>query len=432
MTEWVTKTELKESVAKAKRSERKKRQKVERENVVLRRERKQYKLEAARHRKSSEDWKSKASEFKEKLGREEAKWSTHKEGVPEWEMGDAPADPDAVKAHAREVLDAILRNKDATREASGLGAEKFEFLLRRFEAQANRSTRGHPPPLFYGARGREARPGPRMLLPIRHLLLMALAYKSEGASQYFLRSVFGVSQPTTSRYLAFADAILERILPTADRVRRKLADAETLEEFKQLVPGHGLGILIIDGTHTERQRPTDKKERDASWGGKFKMHSYTTLFCTNKYGAILWLGNTLHGSTNDKGALNKNEPNFGKWTARLHDEKCDPEWRFTIIFDLGFPGTEGDYPGQRVLIGIKRRPGADLTDEEDAWNKYVGSRRAYVEHAIGECKRFEIIRHPFRGSNKEYRRQINIISGLANLNRLWHIISKDAWIGRKL
>lgn len=432
MTKWVTETELKRAVADGKRAERKKRQKVEQDNVVLRRERKQYKLEAARQRNSSRAFEAKASRLEKERARERAMWSTHKEGVPDWEMGDAPADPNAIHAHAREVLDAILRDEDATRGASGLAAEKFAFLLQRFKARANRAVGGKSPPLFYGAKGRGSKPGARMLLTIRHLLLMALAYKSEGPSQYFLRTVFAISRPTTSRCLAFADDILAVILPTADRVTHKLAHAETLKEFKQLVPGQGLGILIIDGTHTERQRPKDKEERDASYGGKFKMYSYTTLVCSNRYGGILWLGKTLHGSINDKGALHKNEPSFGKWTAKLHDKNVGPKWRFTLIYDLGFPGVEGEHPGQRVLLGIKRRPKQDLSKEEVEWNKYVGSRRAYVEHGIGECKRFELIKHPFRGSNEKYRRQLNIISGLANLNRFWPIIRRDAWIGRKL
>lgn len=432
MTKWITETEYKRGVADAKRGERKKRQKVERENVVLRRERKKYKLEAARERNGRKAFEAKASKLEKERARERAMWSTHKEGVPDWEMGDAPADPNAIRAHAREVLDAILRDEDATREASGLAAEKFAFLLQRFKARANRGIGGKSPPLFYGAKGRGSKPGARMLLTIRHLLLLAMAYKSEGPSQCFLRTVFAVSRPTTSRCLVFADDILAVILPTADRVSHKLAHAKTREEFKQLVPGQGLGTLIIDGTHTERQRPKDKEERDASYGGKFKMYSYTTLVCSNKYGGLLWLGKTMHGSINDKGALNKNEPSFGKWTAKLHDKNVGQKWRFTLIYDLGFPGVKDKYPGHRVLIGIKRKPKQDLSDEAEEWNKYVGSRRAYVEHGIGECKRFELIKHPFRGSNEKYRRQLNIISGLANLNRFWPIISKDAWIGKKL
>lgn len=153
MTKWFTETEYKKGVADAKRGERKKRQKVERENVVLRRERKQYKLEAARQRNSSRAFEAKATRLEKERAREKAMWSTHKEGVPDWEMGDAPADPNAIQAHAREVLDAILRDEDATREATGLAAEKFAFLLQRFKARANRVVGGKSPPLFYGAKG---------------------------------------------------------------------------------------------------------------------------------------------------------------------------------------------------------------------------------------------------------------------------------------
>ena len=162
------------------------------------------------------------------------------------------------------------------------------------------------------------------------------------------------------------------------------------------------------------------------------MYSYGTLVCSNMFGAILWAGPTKYGSTNDKGSLNEDEFSFGKWTANLHAKKTKPWMRFTLIWDLGFPGVEEKYPGHNVLIGIKRTPNEDLTRNEKRWNKYVASQRIYVEHGIGECKRFEILQHPFRGSNEKYRRQFNIMTGLANLNILWDIISNNAWVGRPL
>ena len=418
MTTRITATELKEKIAEVKRNERTKRQELSRSLASSKRSLKALKMD---HEKTMKE-----------LAQERAMWSTRKDGVPDWEMGDAPADPRALQAHAEEVLDAILRDNNMIRETSGLAKEKFEFVLERFKARANRSIGGNTPPLFYGAERRGSLPGTRFHLSLRHILLLSLAYKLEGASQYFLRSMFSVSQPTVSRYLAYADSVLEVILPTADRVRWKLSHAETRREFKQLVIGPGLGILIIDGTDSERQRPKDKDERDMSFSGRFKMYSYSTLICTNKRGAILWLGKTKYGSTNNKGALNENEFSFGKWTARLHAECNVPSKKFTTIWDLGFPGVESEYPGQRVLTPIKRRPGMDLTEEELEWNRYVGSRRIYVEHGIGECKRYGILQRPFRGKNEKYRRQLNIITGLANLNRLWYIISKDAWIGRSL
>ena len=430
MTNWMTATDHRKEVARIKRDERKKRHELQKRLATALRERKRYWLEAARHRSAKEAADAENARLEEENARHRAMWSTHKEGVPEWEMGDAPADPDALRAHVREVLDAILRDKDATLAASGLAKEKFDFVLRRFEEKANKN-RGKSP-LFYGAWRGARRSGTRMLLPLRHLLLMVLASKSEGVSQYFLSALFGVSRPTVGRGLAFADSILEAILPTGDRVNWKLSHTTDRREFKQLVPGQGLGVLILDGTHTERQRPKDKEERKASFGGKFKMHSFATLLCTNSWGGVLWIGPTRHGSVHDKGSLNMRRFTFGKWTVNVQEEYVDPKMRFTLIGDRAFVALGDMFPGQRVLVPIKSRPGKELTDEEEEWNDYVGSRRIYVEHGIGECKQFKILQHPFRGTNKEYRRQLNIVSGLANLNRFWPIISTGSWIGRKL
>lgn len=430
MTKWMTTTDHRKEVAKIKRAERKKRQRLQSKLATAKRERKKYWLEAARHRNGKEAADAENAHLKEENAWHKAMWSTRREGVPEWEMGDAPADPGALRAHVGEVLDAILRDKNATRDVSGLAKEKFDFVLRRFEEKAN--TNGGKSPLFYGARRRDHEKGTRMLLPLRHILLMTLAGKSEGNSQYFLSAMFGVSRPTVGRCMAFADSILGAILPTADRVSWKLSHAKTRKEFKQLVPGPGLGIVLIDGFQTERQRPQDKEERKASFGTKFQMHAFSTLACTNKRGGVLWLGPTRHGRVHDKGSLNMRSFTFGKWTAEIREEYVDPEKRFTLIGDTAFVAMEKMFPGQRVLLPVKRKPGKDLTDEELEWNKYVGSRRIYVEHGIGALKQFKILQHPFRGSNKKYRRQLNIVSGLANLNMFWPIIKKDAWIGRKL
>ena len=430
MTDWMTTTDHRREVARIKRGERKKRQELQQELNAALRERKKYWLEAVRNRNAKEAADAENARLKEENAQHRALWSTRKDGVPEWEMGDEPADPGALRAHVGEVLDAILRDKDSTLEVSGIAKEKFDFVLKRFEEKAN--TNGGKSPLFYGARRRGGKGGTRMLLPLRHLLLMALGGKSEGVSQYFLSAMFGVSRPTVGRCMAFADSILEAILPTGSRVSWKLSHAKSRKEFKQLVPGQGLGVLLIDGTHTERQRPKDKEERDASYGGKFKMHSFTTLICTNGRGVVLWIGPTRHGSVHDKGSLNMRMITFGKWTAKLDKEHVNPKMRFTLIGGSAFTALDKMCPGQRVLLPRKRRRGKSLTAEDKEWNKYVGSRRVYVEHGIGRCKRFKVIQHPFRGSNRKYRRQLNIASGLANLNTLWPIIRNDAWIGRKL
>ena len=59
---------------------------------------------------------AKLAKLEEETAQAGARWSTRRDGASEWDMGDAPADPDAVAAHAGEVIDSILRDKNMTRE----------------------------------------------------------------------------------------------------------------------------------------------------------------------------------------------------------------------------------------------------------------------------------------------------------------------------
>ena len=131
MTRWFTATEVKKIIDRVERDERAKRQELASENALL-------------LRRINDLEKDRAS-ASEELAREKSLWSTRGNGVPEWEMGDEPANPDAFRAHVGEVLDGILRDKDMTNEVSGLAKEKFDFLLKLSEARANRRVGDDPP-----------------------------------------------------------------------------------------------------------------------------------------------------------------------------------------------------------------------------------------------------------------------------------------------
>lgn len=116
MTKWVSAAKHERAAAKIKRDGLKKRQRAERENAALRRERDKYRLEAERHGDASKALEAKLAKLEEETAQARARWSTRRDGASEWDMGDAPADPDAVAAHAGEVIDSILRDKNMTRE----------------------------------------------------------------------------------------------------------------------------------------------------------------------------------------------------------------------------------------------------------------------------------------------------------------------------
>ena len=133
MTNWTSSTDHQRALAESRRAERRKRQKLERDIAAARRESKKYRLEAARHRNACKALRAEGARLKEESARHRDMWSARGKGVPEWEMGDAPADPRAIHAHVMEVLAAIRRDKGLPREVSDLARKKMGVVLGRLE-----------------------------------------------------------------------------------------------------------------------------------------------------------------------------------------------------------------------------------------------------------------------------------------------------------
>ncbi len=101
-------------------------------------------------------------------------------------------------------------------------------------------------------------PGNRCKLSYRHALLMSLMRKYGNPTQEQLAAFFGIDQSTVCRYLRYCDMIFLKILPTPDAVSQKIRNARTIEGLREIVPDL---TVIVDGTHIDIQRPTDKEPR---------------------------------------------------------------------------------------------------------------------------------------------------------------------------
>ena len=96
------------------------------------------------------------------------------------------------------------------------------------------------------------------MLSYRHALLMSLMRKYGNPTQEQLAAFFGIDQSTVCRYLRYCDMIFLKILPTPDAVSRKIRNTRTIEGIREIVPDL---TVIVDGTHIDIQRPTDKEPR---------------------------------------------------------------------------------------------------------------------------------------------------------------------------
>ncbi len=279
-------------------------------------------------------------------------------------------------------------------------------------------------PLFRDDDSRRSDPGNRCKLHLRHALLMALMHKKDNITQGVLGAVFGIDQAAVSRYLKVIDAMLEGVLPTADKISKEIAAAPTKEEFKKIVPGPDGGKIFADGTHCPVQRPSERTVRRMKYSGKKKKFTNNTNVYANENGVIIGISKSTVGSVGDITLLKERPMPFGRWEEAMHDPDLPEAERCHVFVDRGYQGIEKHLPGITPEIPHKKSKKAPLTPEQREHNHRIHSERVLVEHTIGRLKRYARLADPYDGNAAQFNREFNVITGLVNLDLLWDYVQK--------
>lgn len=118
-----------------------------------------------------------------------------------------------------------------------------------------------------------------------------------------------------------------------------------------------------------------------------KHHTIKNLFVSDLNNRILYLSLTYEGSVHDKTICDEEELNFSK--------------KVTLWLDSGF---EGFNPEKTIINRPKKKPRKkELTDEEKKQNQAISRIRVKVEHAIGQCKVFKIVKDEIRVFKDDFR-----------------------------
>ena len=91
---------------------------------------------------------------------------------------------------------------------------------------------------------------------------------------------------------------------------------------------------------------------------------------------------------------------------------------------MGYQGIQKNNPEAEMCIGIKRNSGSDteterLTQQDRDHSTEITRVRIVVEHVIGDIKEYSLVRKRYMGTSKQYNDDLNIITGLVNLRRMW-------------
>ena len=247
------------------------------------------------------------------------------------------------------------------------------------------------------------------------LLVFLMRYRQNFTQQY-LAVASGVDQSTISRYLRFTIRILKKFLPTALRITKKIRSIETKRELARIIPGQ---TIIIDGSHVEIERPTNKEDRKDAYSGKKKKCTFNTNFVTNEFGLIIAISVPFVGSTHDMTMTREDPLDFGKWSESMEDPKTKKQDRIKIRADRGYTGLDAIYPGADIEIPEKRKKGEELTEEQKASNKEKNQRRAIIENMLAMIKQWKRMAGRYNGSADTFAEELEVITGLVNMRLLW-------------
>ena len=116
---------------------------------------------------------------------------------------------------------------------------------------------------------------------------------------------------------------------------------------------------------------------------------------------IVFVGRTFSGHNHDYTMLKQELPPELDWFRDLH-----------VRVDLGYQGIQSDYSGDHIEIPTKKprkskkNPDPQLNDDQKAANKALSQVRIFIEHAIGDMKRYNILVHVFRNRKADFEDDI--------------------------
>lgn len=134
-----------------------------------------------------------------------------------------------------------------------------------------------------------------------------------------------------------------------------------------------------------------------------KLHAVKNLIISDQNYSVLYLSPTYEGSVHDKTICDEETLVFIK--------------QIVLLMDSGFQGYD---PENAIIKRPKKKPkNKELTTDEKKQNHAISKVRVKVEHTIGLCKIFRIVKDEIRIFKDNVRDLVmEIACGLANFKTL--------------
>ena len=327
------------------------------------------------------------------------------------------------------VMENASKDTAMVKHLTRLDRDVFDHLLELFEDCIinDPDMKQH----FREDQTRKTDPGNQCNLTFRQLLLMALMSKAHDLPQKMLGLLFAIDQSTVSDYLKMGDDIFDKVLkPTPYNIQELIANVKTLKELKELLPGRGAGQITIDGIEIRARRPQDNAIRKERYSGKKKTFTIGTITVVNKPNYIVGISESCEGSHHDMNICANNMPILQRWIdnamkciiaeSKESGREYGKQDLLRVLLDLGFQGFEKYYPDTNAILPHKKPKNGQLTKTQHLQNKTRSRNRIPIEHSNAGVKIFSRVNGPYKGTPRELNRELNIVCGLYNLQKMWN------------
>ena len=312
----------------------------------------------------------------------------------------------------------LCSNPALVKALTGLPADVFWQLIEDLEARWPEYERQrHERP----DRQRAVGAGRTYDQPLVIRTTLILTYMRLHIPQETVALLFCATQPDVSRELRRLLPLIAQIIPVpevwevVEEEEEWLTEEEVLE-LAQLADERAL----VDATEQQVYRPgKSNEERKKYYSGKKKQFTIKTQFVTDGEHHILVISVSVPGATNDKKLSDQVKtvdrlPDRCEASADKGYQGLDKQVSLVTVRNAE-TGEEEQVPRLTVKTPFKKPKGGELTKEQKAFNKHLGSIRVRVEHCIGWGKNWAILATRFRCAHSIYTLVMQIVCGLVNL-----------------
>jgi len=212
------------------------------------------------------------------------------------------------------------------------------------------------------------------------MLVFILYYLKNNCLQEVQAAIFGMNQPQANLWIHLLKKMLLKTLKASKCL--PCGDFESLQKLLQQDQN-----VFLDGS----ERPTFPDRRIMKYKKSTiavkKTHTVKNIFLTPMINKVLYLFPTYEGKAHDKKICDEEQIKF--------------EVPVILWEDTGFVGLNPD--NAEVKRPMKQPRKRELLAEEKAFNRQISSKRVKVEHTIGQCKVFRIVKDEVRAFKDDFR-----------------------------